>query len=109
MLNPTQEAIARYYDEERPQYDSLGNPKHRNHSSMILRPEYWRGQQSGSYESRHMRPMCEKISASKPDSSFAISVSLLSLTLLSRSAELSQDTQGLSFIRELRLRDLPWH
>jgi len=64
-----QEAIARYYHEERPRTGDLfarSRPQARTKAQMLLRPEFWRGQQHGDrssvIHSRYMRPLCEGIS-----------------------------------------------
>ncbi|KXH38946.1 hypothetical protein CSIM01_06083 [Colletotrichum simmondsii] len=63
-----EEAIARYFNEERPLDDgTYRNPQLKTHSRMVLRPEYWRGQQHGGrrtlVHARHMRAICERISS----------------------------------------------
>jgi hypothetical protein len=62
-----QEAIARHYNEERPKYDGLfRRPENPSKSYLLLRPEFWRGQQHGgrhdAVHARHMRPRCDIIS-----------------------------------------------
>ncbi|GJC83571.1 hypothetical protein ColLi_06409 [Colletotrichum liriopes] len=69
--NNMKEAIARYFNEESPKYDGIyRNPQVKTHNHMLLRPEYWRGQQHGGrrtlVHARHMRAICERISSSKP-------------------------------------------
>ncbi|KAK4186519.1 hypothetical protein QBC35DRAFT_554014 [Podospora australis] len=63
-----EKAIARYYDEE---HQDLGHSYRdspvRTHTQMLLRPQFWRGQQhgarSGVVHARHMRPLCERVSS----------------------------------------------
>ncbi|KAI3542651.1 hypothetical protein CSPX01_06856 [Colletotrichum filicis] len=66
-LIPLQEAIARYFNEECPLSDGNYRNPSKTHSRMILRPEYWRGQQHGGrrtlVHARHMRAICERISS----------------------------------------------
>lgn len=62
-----EEAMARYYHEDRPGYDGLfRRPKDPSKTYMLLRPEFWRGQQHGgrhdAIHARHMRPRCDIIS-----------------------------------------------
>ncbi|KAL2063961.1 hypothetical protein VTL71DRAFT_4455 [Oculimacula yallundae] len=62
-----EEAIARYYNEPRPSYDGLfRRPETPGKAYMLLRPEFWRGQQHGgrhdAIHARHMRPRCDIIS-----------------------------------------------
>ncbi|PVH76685.1 hypothetical protein DL98DRAFT_464692 [Cadophora sp. DSE1049] len=62
-----EEAMARYYHEDRPGYDGLfRRPEKPSKTYMLLRPEYWRGQQHGgrhdAIHARHMRPRCDIIS-----------------------------------------------
>ncbi|KAI8294268.1 hypothetical protein K4K59_005176 [Colletotrichum sp. SAR11_240] len=66
-------AIARYFMDNKPDHGSLyRDPPVKTRSHMILRPEYWRGQQHGGRRSmvhaRHMRPMCERVSSEIWDS-----------------------------------------
>ncbi|KZL69939.1 ankyrin repeat protein [Colletotrichum tofieldiae] len=66
--NNMKEAIARYFNEESPKYDGIyRNPQVKTHNHMLLRPEYWRGQQHGGrrtlVHARHMRAICERISS----------------------------------------------
>ncbi|KAH7369612.1 hypothetical protein BKA65DRAFT_385928 [Rhexocercosporidium sp. MPI-PUGE-AT-0058] len=68
-----EEAMARYYNEPRPGYDGLfRRSKNPTKSYMLLRPEFWRGQQHGgrhdAIHARHMRPRCDIISTGKVDS-----------------------------------------
>ncbi|KAF6805552.1 ankyrin repeat protein [Colletotrichum sojae] len=68
-----EEAIARYFDEKRPKHGGFGSRSGvKTHSQMILRPEYWRGQQHGGrrtlVHARHMRAICERISSKFWDS-----------------------------------------
>ncbi|KAK0634314.1 hypothetical protein B0T17DRAFT_473559, partial [Bombardia bombarda] len=65
--NNMEKVIARYYDEERPNLDEnrrISRIKTQTH--MLLRPHLWRGQQyalhTNSVHTRHMRPMCERVS-----------------------------------------------
>ncbi|KAK3354036.1 hypothetical protein B0T25DRAFT_224469 [Lasiosphaeria hispida] len=65
-----EEAMARYYREKRPDPDDLFmNSKlrrSRTKTEMLLRPEYWQGQQNydgdDEVHARHMRPFCDAIS-----------------------------------------------
>lgn len=65
-----EEVIARYYHEKRPEPDHLfqrfGSGRAQSQTEMVLRPEYWRGQQNFDVDSevhaRHMRPFCSGIS-----------------------------------------------
>jgi hypothetical protein len=62
-----QEAIARYCNDERPDYDGLfQQPSEPSKAYMILRPGFWRGQQLGgtgaAIYARQMRPLCDIIS-----------------------------------------------
>ena len=59
--------MARYYHEDRPDYDGLfRRPDNPSKTYMLLRPEFWRGQQHGgrhdAIHARHMRPRCDIIS-----------------------------------------------
>jgi hypothetical protein len=61
------EAVARYFNEDRPNYDGIfRQPDEPTKSYMILRPEFWRGQQHGgrhdAVHAKHMRPRCDIIS-----------------------------------------------
>lgn len=69
-LTGEQEAIARNFNEERPDYDGL----YRKHpvpskTAMLLRPQFWRGQQHGgrhdAVHARHMRHRCDIIPTGK--------------------------------------------
>ena len=76
-----EEVIARHYHEKRPEANHLfrksrpGRPHRESKTEMILRPEYWQGQQNFDNDSeihaRHMRPVCSEISvdlvASEPN------------------------------------------
>ncbi|KAM0545976.1 hypothetical protein ACHAPJ_011088 [Fusarium lateritium] len=62
-----EEAIARYYNQDVPDYQGVLRELHRSGKTetyMILRPQYWRGQMHGSTSSlphtRHMRPVYPK-------------------------------------------------
>ncbi|KAL2263960.1 hypothetical protein VTK26DRAFT_3954 [Humicola hyalothermophila] len=65
-----EEVIARYYREKRPEPDRLfktfGSGRTQSRTEMVLRPEYWRGQQNfdarSEVHARHMRPFCSGIS-----------------------------------------------
>ncbi|CZT00269.1 uncharacterized protein RCO7_08344 [Rhynchosporium graminicola] len=61
-----EEAMARYYNEPRPGYDGSRRPQTPRKPYMLLRPEFWRGQQHGgrhdAIHARHMRPRCDIIS-----------------------------------------------
>ncbi|KAK3990762.1 hypothetical protein QBC44DRAFT_324721 [Cladorrhinum sp. PSN332] len=63
-----EKAIARYYDEPQPNLsNTTRDPPVKTHTQMLLRPQFWRGQQhgarSGVVHARHMRPLCERISS----------------------------------------------
>ncbi|KAK4228072.1 hypothetical protein QBC38DRAFT_536036 [Podospora fimiseda] len=63
-----EKTIARYYDEKQPDLSNTArDPPVRTHARMLLRPQFWRGQQhgarSGVVHARHMRPLCERISS----------------------------------------------
>ncbi|KAH0429703.1 ankyrin repeat protein [Colletotrichum camelliae] len=71
--NNMDRAIACYFRDNAPDHGSLcRDPPVRTRSHMILRPEYWRGQQHGGRGSvvhaRHMRPICERVSSEIWDS-----------------------------------------
>ncbi|KAG4437374.1 hypothetical protein IFR05_007138 [Cadophora sp. M221] len=59
-----EEAMARYYNEERPHFDGQFRwPENPSNTYMLLRPEFWRGQQRhDAVHTRHMRPCCNVIS-----------------------------------------------
>ncbi|GAB1316850.1 Ankyrin repeat protein [Madurella fahalii] len=65
-----EEVIARYYHEKRPEPDDLfrksKSQRPETKTEMLLRPEYWQGQQNFDADSevhaRHMRPFCSSIS-----------------------------------------------
>ena len=65
-----EEAIARYYHEERPDahdfFFSCQLRRSRTKTEMLLRPEFWQGQRNFDRDSevhaRHMRPFCDVIS-----------------------------------------------
>ncbi|KAK3380756.1 hypothetical protein B0T24DRAFT_591210 [Lasiosphaeria ovina] len=65
-----EEVVARYYHEKPPEPDDLfsrsNSPRERTRTEMLLRPEYWQGQQNFDPQSevhaRHMRPFCDGIS-----------------------------------------------
>ncbi|KAH7382941.1 hypothetical protein BKA64DRAFT_683555 [Cadophora sp. MPI-SDFR-AT-0126] len=64
-----EEAIARYYHEQRPATDdsmSQFRPEDKSKTEMLLSPEFWKGQKQGDKHSevhaRSMRPLCETIS-----------------------------------------------
>ncbi|KAF4908556.1 hypothetical protein CGCF415_v006584 [Colletotrichum fructicola] len=66
-------AIACYFRDDKPDHGCLyREPPVKTKSHMILRPEYWRGQQHGGRRSmvhaRHMRPICERVSSEIWDS-----------------------------------------
>ncbi|KAF4811532.1 hypothetical protein CGCSCA5_v009772 [Colletotrichum siamense] len=66
-------AIACYFRDDKPDHGCLyREPPVKTRSHMILRPEYWRGQQHGGRRSmvhaRHMRPICERVSSEIWDS-----------------------------------------
>lgn len=63
-----EEAIGRYYGQNRPDYDGIHRQLRDNEKTetcMILRPQFWRGQQHGGRRmpshARHMRPLCDSI------------------------------------------------
>ncbi|KAK3386840.1 hypothetical protein B0H63DRAFT_411967 [Podospora didyma] len=65
-------AMSRYYDEPDLDYDGIfrePSPAERTRAYMVLRPQYWKGQQHGGRSSivhaRHLRPICEVISSEK--------------------------------------------
>ncbi|KAK0667680.1 hypothetical protein QBC41DRAFT_323498 [Cercophora samala] len=65
-----EKAIAGYYGEGHLNIDLSNAPRDRSimtHTQMLLRPQFWRGQQhgarSGVVHARHMRPLCERISS----------------------------------------------
>jgi hypothetical protein len=67
VLMSEQEAIARHYNEKVPEYEGIfRRPEHPSKTYMMLRPEFWRGQQHGgrkdAVHARHMRPRCDIIS-----------------------------------------------
>ncbi|KAM7205840.1 hypothetical protein V8F33_000670 [Rhypophila sp. PSN 637] len=62
-------AMSRYYDEEDLNYDAIDReptPDRRTKAYMLLRPQFWKGQEYGSrsaiIHARHMRPICEIVS-----------------------------------------------
>lgn len=65
-----EEVIARYYHEKRPEPDELfrksKSRRPETRTEVLLRPEYWQGQQNFDADSevhaRHMRPFCSSIS-----------------------------------------------
>ncbi|TAQ87980.1 hypothetical protein B7494_g3667 [Chlorociboria aeruginascens] len=61
-----EEAIARYYNEDRGEYDYRKSPDYRVKSSNILCREFWTAQQHGGrndpIHARHMRSKCSDIS-----------------------------------------------
>ncbi|KAH8883113.1 hypothetical protein GQ53DRAFT_883648 [Thozetella sp. PMI_491] len=65
-----EEVIARYYHERRPDADDFltkhKTQRARTKTEMLLRPEYWQGQQNfdetSEVHARHMRPICDTIS-----------------------------------------------
>ena len=69
-----EEVVARYYNEAPPDPDddllfrrTTTTPRPRTRTEMLLRPEYWQGQQSFvagcEVHARHMRPLCEGIAS----------------------------------------------
>lgn len=66
-----EEVMARYYHESRPGSDDTGTTfkskmlRPRTKTEMLLRPEYWHGQQNfdanSEVHARHMRPLCDAI------------------------------------------------
>ncbi len=70
LNNLKQQAIAAYYDEDQPDLrNTYREPPVRTRSHMLLRPQFWRGQQNGArsgvVHARHMRPLCERVSSGK--------------------------------------------
>ncbi|KAF4911836.1 hypothetical protein CGCVW01_v011308 [Colletotrichum viniferum] len=68
-----EQAIARYFGDRKPDHGRIyRSPPVKTRSHMILRPEYWRGQQHGGRRSmvhaRHMRAICERVSSEIWDS-----------------------------------------
>ncbi len=67
-----EEAVARYYGEDRPEPDDFllkcQQRRSRTKTEMLLRPEVWQGQCSFDADSevhaRHMRPFCDVVSTS---------------------------------------------
>lgn len=65
-----EKAIARYFGEKDLAYDGIfqdPSEKNRTEAYMVLRPDFWTGQQHGGRSSqvhaRHLRPMCETVSS----------------------------------------------
>lgn len=71
--------IAKYYGEDAPLLGEtpFPDPLEQSRAHMLLRPQYWRGQQHGinmsaanptglPVHARHLRPMCENISSDPP-------------------------------------------
>lgn len=70
-----QKVIAKYYRKESKLDDGpFADPLQKSRPYMLLRPQFWRGQQRGmnrghpylsslAVHTRHMRPMCESISS----------------------------------------------
>lgn len=64
-----QEAVARYFHQERPDFHAIRRETHRNEqteTSLILKDSHWRGQLHGdrsNVNSRFMRPFCDAISS----------------------------------------------
>ncbi|KAK3370744.1 hypothetical protein B0T24DRAFT_299103 [Lasiosphaeria ovina] len=63
-----EQVIAGYYGEKRPDLGSSHRePPVKTQTRMLLRPQFWRGQQNGArsgvVHARHMRPLCERISS----------------------------------------------
>jgi len=65
-----EEAIARYFGEDRPDYDGIHRElqgSQKTQTYMLLRPQFWRGQQHGGRSApphaRHMRSLCEIVSS----------------------------------------------
>ncbi|KAK4237256.1 hypothetical protein C8A03DRAFT_34787 [Achaetomium macrosporum] len=61
-----EKAIAAYYDEARPDLrNHHRDPPVTTRTQMLLRPQFWRGQQHGSRKgmvhARYMRPLCERV------------------------------------------------
>ncbi|KUI59980.1 hypothetical protein VP1G_07196 [Cytospora mali] len=62
-----EKAMARYFDEDDVNYDQEPTEGNRTHAYMMLRRQYWKGQQNGGKSSevhaRHLRPLCETVSS----------------------------------------------
>ncbi|CAM1509028.1 Fc.00g027670.m01.CDS01 [Cosmosporella sp. VM-42] len=63
-----QDAIARYYDESDPQYDtSYSRSREKTRANRLLHRDFWRGQEHGQgspiIHARHLRPLCEPVSS----------------------------------------------
>ena len=71
QLTPVnQKAIARYFGEKDLDYDKIfraPTKENRTEAYMLLRPQYWKGQQHGGksaeIHARHLRPLCETVSS----------------------------------------------
>ncbi|KUI66265.1 hypothetical protein VM1G_02448 [Cytospora mali] len=65
--NNMDKAMARYFDEDDINYDQEPTEGNRTHAYMMLRRQYWKGQQNGGKSSevhaRHLRPLCETVSS----------------------------------------------
>ncbi|KAK4164695.1 magnesium transport protein cora [Cladorrhinum sp. PSN259] len=78
-----EEVIARYYHEKRPDSNNVflnaRSKRPKTKTEMLLRPEYWHGQQNYERDSeihaRHMRPFCSGISVD-PASSESVNMAL---------------------------------
>lgn len=64
--------MSRYYGEEDLDYHKIERDPtavNRTKAYMLLRPQFWRGQEYGSraaiIHARHMRPICETVSTSE--------------------------------------------
>jgi hypothetical protein len=74
LTSNIQEVMARYYHERRPDAEDLYLKsklgRMRTKTEMLLAPEFWQGQQDfddkSEVHARHMRPLCDVISTSKP-------------------------------------------
>ncbi|KAL5896377.1 hypothetical protein ACKVWM_003580 [Pyricularia oryzae] len=76
--NNMEKVIAKYYRKESKLDDGpFADPLQKSRPYMLLRPQFWRGQQRGmnrghpylsslAVHTRHMRPMCESISSDPP-------------------------------------------
>jgi hypothetical protein len=64
--------MARYYHENRPEPDDFlirSRPQDRTKTEMLLRSEFWQGQQHGDrnaeVHARHMRSLCDVVPTGK--------------------------------------------
>ncbi|KAJ9148654.1 Ankyrin repeat protein [Pleurostoma richardsiae] len=67
--NNMEKLIAQYFGDEPPRFDGLPrNGSEKTRAYMLLRSEFWRGQQHGLsnnniVHARHLRPLCETVSS----------------------------------------------